>query len=572
VLALCVPGLAAERVEVVETFPEAAIGGVDWVDYMAGHAHLQSWLLSELPSGSMDKPVQIRVTAADLRELERVDAEDPGKTVVGLTKPVSQPVDFSGLKLDAVSASAKGFAGGSVAATDDGGFVWATSVVSKGASALRVHFTDVKLPPTADLFVYTLEGQAFGPYQSDVLGKENEFWSNTVVGSTAIVQLRYYGPAVAKEIAQIGFKIADVGHIGPKFLPAGEIKTAFSQSRPDASSKTADGVDFQVSDPASDPSTDQFCSYNASCIENAECGGPGWSAKADAQNATALMLWVSGAFINTCTGGLLNDTASSGTPYFLTANHCLSRNKDARNLETYFQYKVSCGGSCPSEWQGGGIQRSGSTLLSTSNTSDYTLLQLNQAPPSGSVFMGWTSAPVANSNGTDLYRISHPATAPQAYSAQTVDTSAGTCQGIPRGAWIYSGDTYGATEGGSSGSPVYNGNGQVVGQLTGACGFNPGDPCDSGSNATIDGAFANYYSNISQYLNPSPCDPSPEVCDDNDDNDCDGDVDCDDADCSGDPACDTGGCSLGQPGDPCTSNGDCCSNKCKGPPSGKTCR
>ena len=56
-------------------------------------------------------------------------------------------------------------------------------------------------------------------------------------------------------------------------------------------------------------------------------------------------------------------------------------------------------------------------------------------------------------------------------------------QVIPRGAWIYSRDVYGGTEGGSSGSPIYNAQGQVVGQLTGACGTNTGDACDSGSNA-----------------------------------------------------------------------------------------
>lgn len=33
-----------------------------------------------------------------------------------------------------------------------------------------------------------------------------------------------------------------------------------------------------------------------------------------------------------------------------------------------------------------------------------------------------------------------------------------------------------------------------------------------------------------------------------------------------------GGCTLGQPGDPCANNADCCSNSCKGKPGRKTCR
>ncbi len=31
-------------------------------------------------------------------------------------------------------------------------------------------------------------------------------------------------------------------------------------------------------------------------------------------------------------------------------------------------------------------------------------------------------------------------------------------------------------------------------------------------------------------------------------------------------------CELGQKGDPCTQDSDCCSNKCKGPSGRKTCK
>ena len=66
---------------------------------------------------------------------------------------------------------------------------------------------------------------------------------------------------------------------------------------------------------------------------------------------------------------------------------------------------------------------------------------------------------------------------------------------------------------------------------------------------------------------------SPEVsCTDGVDNDCDTLVDCADSDCSGDPACGGGGCTLGQAGDACTVNADCCSNSCKGKPGAKTCK
>jgi len=43
--------------------------------------------------------------------------------------------------------------------------------------------------------------------------------------------------------------------------------------------------------------------------------------------------------------------------------------------------------------------------------------------------------------------------------------------------------------------------------------------------------------------------------------------------CSGNPGGDPGGgCDLGQSGDSCTDNGDCCSGNCKGKPGSKTCK
>ncbi|MCH9647197.1 MAG: M36 family metallopeptidase [Deltaproteobacteria bacterium] len=62
----------------------------------------------------------------------------------------------------------------------------------------------------------------------------------------------------------------------------------------------------------------------------------------------------------------------------------------------------------------------------------------------------------------------------------------------------------------------------------------------------------------------TPTEPSEMSCNDGQDNDCDGLID------SADPDC--GGGSCFPVGTSCTSNSQCCSNKCKGPSGGKTCK
>ena len=516
---------------------EPMAGGVTAEEYAAQQASLHQWLMRELPAGVLNQPVLVNLTPEERRDLERRQEAAGGPAVVGRTKPVNSVVRFSDLDAALLSSSPRRAGNGLLQATTDGGFVWALAIGSPGAGAIRVHITGLDLPDDADLFFFNRSGQAFGPYSGKGPQASGAFWTNTVFGSEGVVLLRHYGPGGAADLKGTSFIISDVGHVGPKF---------------------AQGLVA---------ATESFCSFNVACIENASChnGTPADPAK----SAVALMQWIQGAFIYTCTGGLLNDTvASSQIPYFLTANHCLSSNSVAQNLETYFQFSIACGStSCPGQTNPGGIQRLGSTVKATGTGGDFTLLQLNQAPPSGSVFLGWNNAPVANTNGATLHRISHPAWAPQAYSRDHVDTSAPTCTGGPRGQRIYSRTDIGGTEGGSSGSPVVNTSSQVVGQLSGACGFNVNDDCDHVSNATVDGAFAFYWSSVQPFLDPGTCTPATEVCNDGLDNDCDGFTDCADSNCSGSPSC-----TCSPRGASCTVNSDCCSNKCKGPAGGKTCR
>jgi hypothetical protein len=473
---------------------------------------LHQQLVERQVAGAEARGLTVRIPAADAERINRPAPAD-GRLLVGTALTVGMSIDLGGTSRLSERTAAPEL--GALRSRQDGGFVWSGVVSAPGASAVRLHFSGFDLPEGAALYVYGADGQAKGPYTGRGPVGNGELYTNAIFGEQVHVQLVQAGTPSRLPGELV---LESVGYMGPRFLQA--------------VIPVADG-DHQPSGVA----TRSFCSYNESCVENAACQSS--SAVADARQAVASILFQSGANYYICTGGLLADTAGSQTPYFLTANHCISKSGEASSLETFFDYVTTCSNpDCSQPYSNTG-QTVGATILSHSSNNDHSFLQLssNPATPDGTVaYLGWNSSPVANTNGFNLYRISHPSGAPQAYSEHSVDTGAGTCTTLPRGDFIYSNDTYGATEGGSSGSPVVDGDGNVVGQLYGACGTNVGDVCDSGSNSTVDGAFAVTYPSVAEWLDPS------------------------------------GGPSCSSKGESCTNDSDCCSNKCKGKSGSKTCK
>jgi V8-like Glu-specific endopeptidase len=507
---------------------ERATGGLDVQAAVQERQELSAWLRSERVAEARTNPVSVFASDAEKRDIDLARGEVPVR--VGMAKPVSRNISFGDVRLKNLRGKALVRDNGALRETDDGGYVYTVNLSSPGATGLRVHFEGFSLPRAAGVYLFTDDGQVFGPYTGQGPHGDGEFWSHTLIGEQVHLQLRHVGPASDADLRATSFRIADIAHIRPRFL-GGQ------------------------------------CSANAACVESVGCNGVSMDpAVNDSRDAVAHMQYVSGGWIYVCSGGLIADSdQSTEIPYFLTANHCISKDREARSLENFFKWVAPCGDVNCDDIQSYAatdpnfqlLRTSGASVRSSSRSSDYTLLELSEPAPAGTAFLGWDSTPVAEAGGLDLFRISHPAGAAQAYSEHDVDASTGTCRSWPRGRWIYSRDTFGATEGGSSGSPVVNSAGQVVGQLSGGCGYNVGDVCDTESNATVDGAFAAYFSDVELFLgSPAQCTQTETQCSNGVDDDCDGLTDDADPDCPSDPG---GG---GEPGDACKKNSDCASNQC----------
>jgi hypothetical protein len=164
-----------------------------------------------------------------------------------------------------------------------------------------------------------------------------------------------------------------------------------------------------------------------------------------------------------CSGALLTDKSHTGKPYFLTAHHCLSRQEVANSAIVFWNYHTStCNGLVPSL---GSVPRtSGSTVMATSEPTDFTLLLLDGGPPPGTAFLGWTTQSLAV--GSPIVVMHHPAGEWKRIGfGKVLDPRGSAGQRFWR-----VGLTRGAVEGGSSGAPLFSPSQQVVGQLLGGSG------------------------------------------------------------------------------------------------------
>ncbi len=304
----------------------------------------------------------------------------------------------------------------------NGDRIWRLHLSSKGALNLNIIFSEYVIPEGGEVFIYT-------PDRSEMLGPfthlNNKEWGSLgttpIHGSEVIVE--YYEPKDLK---------------GKSKLKVGQLSHGYRDVYKYARDKAINGL-----------------GDSGSCNNNTICGE--WDEWRCEMKSVVILLVGGSGF---CSGTLINNTAHDGTPFILTANHCVGDN--VTNWVCRFHWASP---ECNSNLNGPtNFTISGATLLGTNPNADGALIRVSEVPPESYdvYYSGWDAT---GDRPEWQVGIHHPAGDVMKISldedpAGLTTNNGGVFQTWEIGAW-----DDGTTEPGSSGSGLWDDEHRIIGQL-----------------------------------------------------------------------------------------------------------
>lgn len=223
------------------------------------------------------------------------------------------------------------------------------------------------------------------------------------------------------------------------------------------------------------------------CNINVACDDGEWSNQI---RSSGMLL--SGFGSRFCSGALINNIARDKTQYFLTANHC---SVDSQDLIMFNYQSPQCSPNTDGNTDSviGGIVRLASNVYS-----DFTIVEITEPiPKAWNVYLSGFSA--ENIAPKSMVGIHHP-------SGDVKKISYANKAGIPDrwntaepGLWHWRVSSWddGTTEPGSSGSPLYDQNKRIIGQLHGGAAS-----CANKAYDSYGAVWASWANGLSKYLDP----------------------------------------------------------------------
>jgi hypothetical protein len=301
--------------------------------------------------------------------------------------------------------------------------LWRVGIVSHGAVSLNLMLNQFILPKGAELYLYTPRYEYMaGAFTST----NNKDWKSLATdmlpGDTLIVE--YFEPANAEFQG-----LVSIGRVTHGYRSV---------------------MDFGDSG---------ACNNNVNCPE-----GAAWQT----EKRSVLLIIVGGN--SACTGALINNTAQDGTPYFLTADHCLGGS--VANWVFRFNYESP---GCANVNGPTNQSVSGAILRANNSGSDFALLELSSNPPVSynPFFAGWSRSTTTPPSSVAIH---HPSGDIKKISFENDPLLITNWGGAD--CWHVQDWEDGTTEPGSSGSPLFDDQHRIIGQLYGgqaSCSFNFND-------------------------------------------------------------------------------------------------
>ncbi len=330
----------------------------------------------------------------------------------------------------------------------DGGRLCRVMLKCKDAQGIGLNYSTMRLPKGSDIFVYS-------PYHTSVIGAiasseipdSRHFTTRPIAGDEIV--LEYYEPSACREYAEI--EISGIVYVYRGFESAEnqQIKSASSGS----------------------------CEVNVNCEE-----GQNW------QNQKRGVVKIFSRVTNTtvdpnivshfwCTGNIMNNTAQDFSGLLLSAAHCsvgggvTASPEDYSKWVFYFNYESEgCSNTGSEEYTIVGAEKLAIADNSSDVGSDFLLLRfLQDIPPAYQPFYcGWDAGPGGSSSGVCIHHPGGDIKKISTYTSPLVsDTWGSTLNTHWKVYWAATTNGHGVTEGGSSGSALFDDEGLVVGTETG---------------------------------------------------------------------------------------------------------
>ncbi len=318
----------------------------------------------------------------------------------------------------------------------DGNRLWQLHLRSENAAGLAMTLENFNLPKGSKLYLNTPDGkEILGSYDADNNNESNKFFIGFTNGKETI--LTYFEPkSTQKDETNAPFVVKKVYH-------------AYTKS-------TLGTLGFGDSKP---------CQINVNCPQ-----GANWQTQ---KRGVVRIRVVATEGVGWCSGSLINTTRQDGTPYVLSAYHCADGlTVDYAQWTFFFNYESPNCDNPTTEPAARSLQ--GCIGRAGARETDFLLFQLNQRIPAdfNAHFNGWnrdsttlpTTQTMIHHPSGDIKKITLSANAPV---IQTNPVSWSNNVISPPFSHLRYTFEQGGSEGGSSGAPIFDQAGRIVGQLHG---------------------------------------------------------------------------------------------------------